>query len=70
MNFLNLYISLVWIGVGIAGGLVFVGYAPSSGDVETLSPTVRDNPASWRPAYAVYVRTRSTGSSGSYRLGK
>ena len=69
MDLLSLYIRIAWLAFGVAGGIAVVGYAPSSASTETLAPSVRDNPASWRPAYAVYVRTRSSGGSGSFRLG-
>lgn len=68
--------SLFALGLALLvglGGLALVGVSPLPNAHEAVPVTVRDNPSSWRPAYAGGAGYRSpttSGSSGGYSGGK
>ncbi len=64
-------------GLGIlmllgAGGLVATGWTPTSARQENVPVSVRDNPASYKPSYALFrgYHVIYTSSGGGYRSGK
>ena len=60
-------------GVGMLAWLALTGTVIGTPQSEVVPTSVRDNPASYRPAYVGYYGWTSrptSGSGGGYRVGK
>ncbi len=72
---MKLSIALIAVGCVIlfcSGALSLLGVGGGTSRSETIPVSVRDNPSSYRPAYAGYSGYRApvTTSSGGYSSGK
>lgn len=72
MNLVNLHFALGLALLAATGGMVATGWTPTSAQRETVPVSVRDNPASYKPSYALYrgYHVIYTTSGGGYRSGK
>ena len=74
MSAVRSVLALALVGVLVAGGVVLTGWRPATVATDELTPSVRANPGSYRPAYAHHTgyqpyRTSSGGGGGVVYVG-
>ncbi len=72
MSFLRLQLAAGLLVAGVAGFSAVTGWRPAARPAsEAIPPSVRENPASYRPAVVFYGwRPPRTTTGGGYRSGK
>lgn len=72
MNLVTGHFGLGLLLLAGASGIVATGWTPTRAKQETVPVSVRDNPASYKPSYALFLgyHVIYTTSGGGYRSGK
>ncbi len=72
MNLVTGHFGLGLLLLAGAGSLVTTGWTPTRAKQTSVPVSVRDNPASYKPTYALYrgYHVIYTTSGGGYRSGK